>query len=496
MSTKSPPKSRRLSIFSPKKPAEKPKPGIDHDDIAKSSANRIISIFQHFSELDYIGEPVSILQHSWQAYELAIDADEKYYAAIACLLHDIGHLLGLESGKEPGMKGCGTPSHESVGSKFLQQLHFSDNVSYLVSQHVNAKRYLVAKNPNYELSEASKITLEFQGGPMSEEEIKDSESNPLWETVIRMRKYDEQAKIADKKPPVDVIEQIYLLCYHEVLSSLKENDKQVYSMSPYPLSTEQQSFYEDNGYLIVKKSTLMADIDLEVSAEDVLKLPDSQFFDWLVHDEIVSDGPFPCCSRIQRCRVENFSKFHNVILTSRNSVDHFFRITEEMRFKVPDQTKYFCQSEAVAYYLQKYVVYRKRKIYVGNNNFKDLEATFIKFNKEKFLAPTSGSLNPDIIKTLDSFEISWVRAQLYKTVVSDLSDLRDVYYDLLVFFSPLGIESLFKNFPDFEQNKTLIAVYGNTTEEAAKAKNLRVDIKAPTEVSPSMAMAIDKYIKG
>ena len=197
-----------------------------------------------------------------------------------------------------------------------------------------------------------------------------------------------------------------------------------------------------------------------------------------------------------RTQKVDFSKFQNIILTSRNAVDHFFRITEEMRFKVPDQTKYFCQSEAVAYYLQKYVVYRKRKIYVGNNNFKDLEPIFIKFNKEKFLVPTSGSLNPDIIKTLDSFEISWGRAQLFNTVVSDLSDLRDVYYDILVFFSPLGIESLFENFPDFKQNKTLIAVYGNTTEEAAIGKNLRIDIKAPTEVSPSMAMAIEKYIKG
>ena len=197
-----------------------------------------------------------------------------------------------------------------------------------------------------------------------------------------------------------------------------------------------------------------------------------------------------------RAQKVDFSKFQNIILTSRNAVDHFFRITEEMRFKVPDQTKYFCQSEAVAYYLQKYVVYRKRKIYVGNNNFKDLEPIFIKFNKEKFLVPTSGSLNPDIIKTLDSFEISWDRAQLFNTVVSDLSDLRDVYYDILVFFSPLGIESLFENFPDFKQNKTLIAVYGNTTEEAAIGKNLRIDIKAPTEVSPSMAMAIEKYIKG
>tara|TARA_B100000035_G_scaffold135557_1_gene115544 strand:- start:3576 stop:4310 length:735 start_codon:yes stop_codon:yes gene_type:complete len=196
-----------------------------------------------------------------------------------------------------------------------------------------------------------------------------------------------------------------------------------------------------------------------------------------------------------RAQKVDFSKFQNIVLTSRNSVDHFFRIAEEMRFKVPDQTKYFCQSEAVAYYLQKYVVYRKRKIYVGNNNFNDLEATFIKFQREKFLVPTSGSLNPDIVKTLDSFEITWERAQLFKTVISDLSDLRDVYYDILVFFSPLGIKSLFENFPDFKQNKTLIAVYGNTTEEAAKAKDLRIDIKAPTESSPSMAMAIEKYIK-
>ena len=197
-----------------------------------------------------------------------------------------------------------------------------------------------------------------------------------------------------------------------------------------------------------------------------------------------------------RAQKIDFSRFHNIVLTSRNAVDHFFRITEEMRFKVPDQTKYFCQSEAVAYYLQKYVVYRKRKIYVGNNSFRDLEATFVKFHKENFLVPSSGSLNPDIVNTLDSFDISWQRAQLFKTVVSDLSDLSDVYYDVLVFFSPLGIESLFENFPDFKQNKTLIAVYGNTTEEAAIKKNLRIDIKAPTEMSPSMLMAIEKYIKG
>ena len=197
--------------------------------------------------------------------------------------------------------------------------------------------------------------------------------------------------------------------------------------------------------------------------------------------------------KVRSQRVD-FSKFQNIILTSRNAVDHFFRIAEEMRFKVPDQTKYFCQSEAVAFYLQKYVVYRKRKIYVGNNSFDDLESTFEKFIGEKYLVPTSGSLNPQIVSKLDSFEISWERVQLYKTVVSDLSDLSDVYYDLLVFYSPLGIDSLFENFPDFEQNKTLIAVYGKTTLEAAKSKNLNVDIEVPSEESRSMSEGIENYL--
>ena len=197
--------------------------------------------------------------------------------------------------------------------------------------------------------------------------------------------------------------------------------------------------------------------------------------------------------KVRSQRVD-FSKFQNIILTSRNAVDHFFRIAEEMRFKVPDQTKYFCQSEAVAFYLQKYVVYRKRKIYVGNNSFDDLESTFEKFIGEKYLVPTSGSLNPQIVSKLDSFKISWERVQLYKTVVSDLSDLSDVYYDLLVFYSPLGIDSLFENFPDFKQNKTLIAVYGKTTLEAAKSKKLKIDIEVPSEESRSMSEGIENYL--
>jgi len=191
----------------------------------------------------------------------------------------------------------------------------------------------------------------------------------------------------------------------------------------------------------------------------------------------------------------DFNDFDAIILTSRNSVDHFFRLAEEMRFKVPDTMRYFCQSEAVAYYLQKYVVYRKRKIYVGERSVMDLTTMFKKFKDDRYLLPSSDILKPAIPNYLDEIGIQWKRAQLYKTVVSDLSDLRDVYYDILVFFSPSGIESLFQNFPDFEQNDTRIAVYGNTTINAADKANLRIDIKAPTKETPSMTMAIEKYIK-
>lgn len=190
----------------------------------------------------------------------------------------------------------------------------------------------------------------------------------------------------------------------------------------------------------------------------------------------------------------DFNNFDNVILTSRNAVDHFFRLSEEMRFKVPSTTKYFCQSEAVAYYLQKYVVYRKRKIYVGARSIKDLEATFQKFSNERYLLPTSDVLTPEIPKILDQMGINWQRVKLFKTVISDLSDLRDVYYDILVFFSPSGINSLLENFPDFEQNNTRIAAFGHSTRKAADEAKLRVDIMAPTKEIPSMTMAIEKYI--
>ena len=191
----------------------------------------------------------------------------------------------------------------------------------------------------------------------------------------------------------------------------------------------------------------------------------------------------------------DFKNYDNIILTSRNAVDHFFRLCKEMRYSVPNTTKYFCLSEAVAYYLQKYVVYRKRKIYVGKGKIEDLENVLNKFETETFLFPTSDTLKKDVPNFLDNIKLRWTRAILYRTVVSDLSDLRDVYYDILVFFSPSGIESLFKNFPDFKQNKTRISAYGNSTIKAAEDAGLTVQIKAPTPASPSMTMAIEKYVE-
>jgi uroporphyrinogen-III synthase len=184
-----------------------------------------------------------------------------------------------------------------------------------------------------------------------------------------------------------------------------------------------------------------------------------------------------------------------VILTSKTAVDHYFRVAEECRFEVPTSMKYFCISEAVAYYLQKYVTYRKRKIFHGKQTIEDLIDSIKKHKKEKFLLPCSDILRESIPNTLDKSGVDYTKVMLYRTVASDLSDLEDVSYDILVFFSPSGIESLLKNFPDFKQNKTRIAAFGPTTAQAIVDNNLRLDIHAPQPQAPSMTMAIEAYIK-
>jgi len=200
-------------------------------------------------------------------------------------------------------------------------------------------------------------------------------------------------------------------------------------------------------------------------------------------------------SRNVRNQKIDFLDYTAVIFTSRNAVDHYFRLADEMRVNIPDDMKYFCLSEAVAFYLQKYVVYRKRKIYVGVRTFDDLMPIIKKHKNEKFLLPSSDKVKQTMIDKMNSLNVEWKKAILFKTVISDLSDLENVFYDVLVFFSPSGIRSLFHNFPEFKQNNTRIAVFGNSTVKAAEEAGLKIDIAAPSEETPSMTMALEKYIK-
>ena len=196
--------------------------------------------------------------------------------------------------------------------------------------------------------------------------------------------------------------------------------------------------------------------------------------------------------RAQKIELQNHTA---IILTSKNAVDHFFRVAEEMRFKVPDTMRYFCLSEAIAFYLQKYITYRKRKIYVGKKDFADLLPFLKKHKEEKFFFPTSEVLSPVIEKSLDDLKLNWKRGILFKTAHADISDLKDVKYDVIAFFSPAGVESLFKNFSDFKQGTTRIAVFGASTLKSAEEAGLKIDIQAPLPDTPSMTMALDKYLE-
>lgn len=207
-----------------------------------------------------------------------------------------------------------------------------------------------------------------------------------------------------------------------------------------------------------------------------------------IHVEPVSEKEF----RKNRVRPDEFSA---VIFTSRNSIDHFFRMCEEMRIKMSEETKYFCLSQAVANYLQKFIHYRKRKVFFGERTIQDLSSSFKKHKGEKFILPCSNLGSIPVQKFLEDEGINYQEAMMYRTVSSDLSDLRDITYDVLVFFSPLGIESLYENFPDFQQKDTRIAVFGKSTSQAVTDRGLHINIKAPQPEAPSMTMALENYIK-
>ena len=213
--------------------------------------------------------------------------------------------------------------------------------------------------------------------------------------------------------------------------------------------------------------------------------------DWrqFIQVEPVSEKEF----RKTRIRPDEYTA---IIFTAKGAIDHFFRMCEEMRIKMSQDTKYFCLTEAIANYLQKFIVYRKRKVFAGKRLITDLKPAFMKHReKEKFLLPCSNLGSKRVVDFLEEHDFNWQDAMMYRTVSADLSDLEDVTYDVLVFFSPQSINSLYENFPDFKQNETRMAIYGKTTQKAVMDKGLKINIPAPAPDIPSMTMALKKYLE-
>jgi uroporphyrinogen-III synthase len=193
----------------------------------------------------------------------------------------------------------------------------------------------------------------------------------------------------------------------------------------------------------------------------------------------------------------SISDFTAIIFTARTAIDHFFRLCEEMRVNIPDTMKYFCTTEAIALYLQKYIPYRKRKIFHGLTGHLDdpqLVASLVKHKKEKFIFAVSDVHNDDA-NILDANNINYTKAVMYRTVSNDFGPDEPFDYDMLLFFSPAGITSLLKNFPKFEQNDIRIGCFGASTAQAVKDAGLRLDIEAPSVKAPSMTAALDNYLR-
>ncbi len=191
----------------------------------------------------------------------------------------------------------------------------------------------------------------------------------------------------------------------------------------------------------------------------------------------------------------NILDYSAIILTSRNAIEHLFRMCTEMRIELPADMKYFCASEAIALYLQKFITYRKRKVFYPKVREQEFFDILMKHKAENYLFPRSDISHNELLEFLKENKLKGNEAILYKTVSNDLTDLADVNYDIIAFFNPSAIVSLFENFPDFKQNNTRIAAFGANTCQAVTEAGLTVDIEAPTPQAPSMKMALEEYIK-
>lgn len=204
----------------------------------------------------------------------------------------------------------------------------------------------------------------------------------------------------------------------------------------------------------------------------------------------------PLTSKEFRQQKISILDYSAVVFTARTGIDHFFRLCEELRVTIPETMKYFCMSESIAVYLQKYIVYRKRKIFFGaSGKLDDLITIIAKHPKEKYLVPVSDVHKDDLRLKLEAKKIDFTEAVMYRTVSNDFKADESFDYDMLVFFSPAGISSLLKNFPNFNQKDIRIGCFGPTTAKAVKDAGLRLDVEAPTPETPSMTAALEQYLK-
>jgi len=289
-------------LLSARRPSATTHAALLTDAQAGPASSRVAALFASHGNSDYIGEPISIAAHSLQAAALARAArpcDDE--AVAAALLHDVGHLLGLEAGMEMGMDGCGVPDHEHSGAAFVRQLGLPERVARLVAAHVDAKRFLCWRDPVYmqKLSEASKTTLRFQGGPMSEEEGLAWEADPDKDTYLQMRQWDEQAKETDANVPG-------FKHYACLIDNLSMHGAATLGSLKYFVSDAQRAFWNDNGFLIIKGLANYG-VDREVAtwAEEISRWPKVEG-KWLLHWEASASAPD---GKIF-CRAENFVNFH------------------------------------------------------------------------------------------------------------------------------------------------------------------------------------------
>lgn len=310
---------------------------------AVPALQRLASLFKSYGHGAYtIGEAMTITQHSAQAAKLAAEAGEREAVVVAALFHDVGHMLGFEAGLPAEMDGCGFEAHDASGGAFLTDLGFDADVGYLASQHVRAKRYLVAVDDAYadRLSAASRTTLGFQGGPMSAAEVASADADGRWSEVLRLRSYDEAAK-DDYLYRNVTIEDVFDEHRNSIMSMLNPTDR-------YVLSTEQLRKWDKDGYLIARQP--LPGLDLE-NMTAVLSPPD-EFPMCLVHRELAGGAP-------QLCRVENFAKheprWRQLCLgVVQDLVSQVFReeavlFKDKINFKGPQGAGFLLHQDATAY---------------------------------------------------------------------------------------------------------------------------------------------------